>query len=186
MHKQAHILAISAHGPFLLVSHRLGRMYMRDEVARGYQHKHGYEQSGDVEGEDEEPVHLHGHCVHIIRGWIELHDARSLLQEDEGEGENVAYDETLAYDEGGKPQEGVAHGGVARSKSLEDAYHGGALEDDDEQTADHCHHSHGCHDGKDNPHIEVEKVEPRENLRRELSPSRACCISAGSAAPKTP
>ena len=51
------------------------------------------------------------------------------------------------------------------AQRLEHADHGRALKDDDEQAGSHGHACHANHEPKDNPYVEVEQVEPTENLR---------------------
>ncbi len=71
---------------------------------------------------------------------------------------------SLADDEDGKPQEGVADGLVAGTQGLHHANHRGAFQDDDEQSADHGYACHDEHQSEDNPDIQVHQAQPLEDV----------------------
>ena len=143
-------------------------MDVGDEVAGCDEHEDADEKCRDVEQEDEEKIELNGNSTHIIGVGIEFHDTRVLLQQHEAYAQNVAQEHTLPYHEDGKPEERVANGAVAGSYSLQDANHRCALKNDDEQSANHRDAGYGNHQGEDDPHVQVEQLQPGENLRVQL------------------
>ena len=82
--------------------------------------------------------------------------------------DDVANEQSLTDDEGRKPQEGVAHRLVVCSQSFQNTNHLRALQNNDEQAANHGETSHANHQCQDNPNIDVEQREPREYLRVSL------------------
>ena len=112
-------------------------MDMRNQVAWCYEHEDAYQQRSNVQGYDGKPVEFYRNGTYIIGLCIEFDDACKVLEGKNAEGDDVAQKHTLADDEDGKPQEGVADGLVAGTLCLHYAYHGGAFQNDDEQTADH-------------------------------------------------
>ena len=130
------------------------------EEAGPHEHEDTDEQCGCIDKHEGRDVYLGGSFADIIICRVERDKTGSALKQDDGSGEKVADNHTLADDEYGKPQEGVAHGCSLHAKGFENANHLGALENDDEQTRNHRESSHTYHEGKDNPYINVEKRQP--------------------------
>ncbi len=139
-------------------------MDVGDEEAGGNEYEEADEERGNVEQGYEGEVELYGCRVDVVAGGVEADDARLLLQHDETDADDVAPEQSATDDEDGKPQEGVADARVAHAQSFEDADGLGALEDDDEQSADHGDACHTDHEREDDPHVDIEQREPREDV----------------------
>ena len=101
-----------------------------------------------------------------------------MLQQHEPQSERIAPQQSLAYDEGGKPQECVTHRLIACPECLEHAYHLRTLKYYDEQARYHGHGGHSHHYRQYYPYVQVEQVKPREYLRTDFLYGLACvCIA---------
>ena len=92
-----------------------------------------------------------------------------MLYQNEADAQDIADEHAAADDEDGKPEKRVAYGGVASAEGFQKADHVGALKNDDEQAADGGEACHADHQRQNNPYVQVEQVEPRENLRIEVA-----------------
>ena len=137
---------------------------MRNQVAWCYEHEDAYKQRSNVQGYDGKPVEFYRNGTYIIGLCIEFDDACKVLEGKNAEGDDVAQKHTLADDEDGKPQEGVADGLVAGTQCLHYAYHGGAFQNDDEQTADHGDTGYYQHQTENNPDIQIHQAQPLEDV----------------------
>ena len=78
-------------------------MDARNEITGCYQHEDADEQCAYVEQHDVEHVDLHGSLADIVGLRIEFDDARIVLQQHDAQSQDVAPEESPAYDIGGKP-----------------------------------------------------------------------------------
>ena len=97
--------------------------------------------------------------------WIEFHHACIFLQEDDAQTQQIANEQSFSDDKGCKPQEGVANGFVFGTQRLQKTNHLSAFKDDNQQAGNHRKAGNGHHQRQDNPYVQVEQVEPREDLR---------------------
>ena len=135
-------------------------MDMRNQVAWCYEHEDAYQQRSNVQGYDGKPVEFYRNGTYIIGLRIEFDDACKVLEGKNAEGDDVAQKHTLADDEDGKPQEGVADGLVAGTQCLHHANHGGSFQNDDKQTADHGDAGYYQHQTENNPDIQIHQTQP--------------------------
>ena len=92
---------------------------------------------GDVDGGYLCPWEGYGDVAEIVADGVEGDKFGVVLEGEEEECCDVAYHETAQYNHGGEAEEDVTELGVGGSHGFHDADEGGALEDDDEQAADH-------------------------------------------------
>lgn len=88
---------------------------MRDKVAWGDEHEDTDEECCRIEEQDEGDADFHGGLTDIVGLWVERDDASCLLQGDNAKAQDIAQQQSLADNEGGKPQEGVTDSAVAGS-----------------------------------------------------------------------
>ena len=152
----------------LLVTHALGGMDVGDKVAGGDEHEDAHHEGYHIEGDDDGNIDFDGSRLDIIGRGVELDHAGIALQQKQPQGDGVAQQQSATDDEHGKPKEHVADGLVARTEGFEHAYHGGALQYYNKEARHHGDSCHRQHQREDNPDIEVEQIEPLENLRINL------------------
>ena len=91
---------------------------MGNKITWTYEHEYADEQCGQVDKQENGDVHLSGSLAHIVCRGVEGDESRLLLHYDDGGGNGVAYNESLADDEYGKPQEGVSHAFALHAQCL--------------------------------------------------------------------
>ena len=82
---------------------------MRNEETGTNEHEDTDDKCGCVDEQECRDIYLGGSLADIISCRVERDKAGVALQEDDGGGEKIANEHTLADDEDGKPEEGVTH-----------------------------------------------------------------------------
>ena len=145
-----------------------GRGDFCDDVGGEEEHQERNEERADVDEQEGEEVELHGNEVYVVGGGIERNDVGQRLGDDDGQGDDVAKEHALADEQGSLKEENLAYGPVLRPQSLEQANHGRAFKDEDEQSADDVKARHENHKRENDPDVHVKHVKPSEHLRVEL------------------
>ena len=82
---------------------------MGNEEAGTYKNEYTDDKGGSVDNQECRDIYLGGSLAYVISCRVERDKTGVALQEDNGGGENIANEHTLADDEDGKPEEGVTH-----------------------------------------------------------------------------
>ena len=69
---------------------------MGNKITWTYEHEYADEQCGQVDKQENGDVHLSGSLAHIVCRGVEGDESRLLLHYDDGGGNGVAYNESLA------------------------------------------------------------------------------------------
>ena len=152
----------------LFVSHRLGRTDMRHKITWCDKHKYAYHKSHNIEHREGNQIYFYRSLADVVCSRVKAYNARKFLKTDDEHGKQVAKQDATAYDENSKPEKRMAYGRVARSKGFECAYHLCTLKNDDKKTGYHGETRYTYHQHKNDPHVDVEQRQPRENLRISL------------------
>ena len=133
----------------------------------------GWVDVGDVGGGEEECDEADGHCAaadgevvpevdvdgnegHGVAFGVEVEDVELSLQQAEDEGEKVSGNDADADDASSLDEENAPDGAVGGSEGFKNAYHGGFLENHDEQSRDDGGGAYQSHDGEDEDDVGVE------------------------------
>ena len=140
----------------------------------------GWVDVGDVGGGEEESDEADGHCAaadgkvvpevdvdgnegHGVAFGVEVEDVELSLQQAEDEGQKVSDNDADADDASGLDEENAPDGAVGGSEGFKNAYHGGFLENHDEQSRDDGGGAYESHDGEDEDDVGVEELKPSEH-----------------------
>ena len=87
------------------------------------------------------------------------------LQYAEGKSEGVSYEHTLAHQDCRAGEKYLRNGPVCHSKGFEESDGGYVLEEHDKKSRDHIETCHDGHQQQDEENVEINQVQPVEDLR---------------------
>lgn len=151
-----------AHIVSLFKTYGFGGLYAGNDVAGDDEGQHGDGQRGDVYRNDRPQVEADRHGIHIISIGVQTYQSPLLLGEDEGEGDDVAYQHSTHNNHQGEVHERMAHLLVGGSQGFKYADGLCALKNENEEAAYHGDARHADHQYENEGHVYIKEIEPCE------------------------
>ena len=107
---------------------------------------------------------MDGDPGHEVVGRVQGNEVRRMLHQAEKKGQGVADEHAFENGPGTYAHEEAADAAVAHAQRLEGAHGGDIPEQHDQQAAHHIEAGHNRHEDEDDQHIEVQQLQPVEDL----------------------